>query len=123
MFRLRTGFGDGLWAGRCVGKCAALAGAVSTLKCLRLGEAQLVVRPCLAAVETLHQVDLSLRGRGQLVAQCCAAVSVVGGAVGQVGDIADVAIDLFGYAALLLGGAGDLAGHFVDALDGLANAL
>ena len=48
---------------------------------------------------------------------------ILRGAIGQAGDIGDVAVDLFGDTALFFSGACDLTGHVVDALYGQTDAF
>src|SRR5690606_13012000 len=68
------------------------------------------------AVEALHQCRLGSRSCLQLFGQQSRALSIAGGLVGKVGDIAHVAADLVSHCALLLGGRGNLRRHLDDAL-------
>src|SRR5690606_35632526 len=70
------------------------------------------------AVEALHQCRLGSRSCLQLFGQQSRALSIAGGLVGKVGDIAHVAADLVSHCALLLGGRGNLSRHLDDALHG-----
>src|SRR5690606_4746024 len=53
----------------------------------------------------------------QLLADLRGLLSVIRGRIGDHADGCDVAVDLFGYRALLLGSRGDLSVHVIDGAD------
>src|SRR5690554_7182350 len=84
----------------------------------------LVQTACLGSdSEACHQFALAVGGAGQFVAEPGILPGLGGGLVGEQGDVADTAVDLLGYGALLLGGAGDLLAHGTYAGDGLADPV
>src|SRR5690606_11295865 len=73
--------------------------------------------------EARHQRTLAASSASQFIAEPGILPGLGGGLVGEQGDVADTAVDLLGYGALLLGGAGDLLAHGTYAGDGLADPV